>query len=147
MPVFVLVNVVVDIEVIVIILLGLGDPVHRYAHTLLGGTVLGILCGLFSQPMRPLFSRWMQLLRLPYKTSLVKAVLTGILGIWLHVFIDALYHRDVRLGWPTDAIPLWRITAHVLPEYRVEHFCVLFFPAVVILYMILLALQDKRRLP
>ncbi len=147
LPAFVLVNVAIDIEVVAIILLGLGDPVHRYAHTLLGGAVLGVFCGLFSVPLSPLFSRWMHLLRLPYEPSLVKAILSGVLGVWLHVFIDALYHRDVRLGWPTDAMPLWKITAHLFPEYRVEHLCVLFFPAGVILYMILMALQDRRRLP
>jgi hypothetical protein len=144
-PVFMLVNVVIDIEVIAIILLGLDHPVHRYAHTLLGGAVVGILCGLFSRPLRPLFSRWMRLLHLPYETSLTKAVLSGVLGVWLHVFIDALYHPDVRLAWPSDAMPLWRITSHALPEYRVEHLCVLFFPAAVVLYMIIMAVQEKRQ--
>jgi len=42
-------------------------------------------------------------------------------------------------------MPLWRITSHALPEYRVEHLCVLFFPAAVVLYMIIIAIQNKRR--
>lgn len=54
-PVFVLANVVVDVEVLVINLLGLGWPVHRYAHTLLIGAVVGAVWALVAYPMRRLF--------------------------------------------------------------------------------------------
>jgi membrane-bound metal-dependent hydrolase YbcI (DUF457 family) len=144
LPIFVLANVVVDLEVATVVLLHLGRPLHRYAHTLLGGAVVGIVWGLLALPLRPLFARLMHLLHLPYQTSLAKAVLSGILGVWLHVIIDATYHRDVRLAWPTNALALWRITSRHFPESRVEDLCVLFFPATVILYLILMARWQRR---
>ena len=51
-PVFVLANVVVDIEVLVIRLLGLGWPAHRYSHTLLIGAVVGAIWGVAAYPLR-----------------------------------------------------------------------------------------------
>ncbi len=144
LPIFVLANVVVDVEVATIFLLHLSYPLHHYAHTLLGGAVVGIVWGLLAMPLRPLFASLMRVLRLPYETSLAKAVLSGVLGVWLHVLIDGLYHRDVRLAWPIDTFALWRITSHYLPESRVEDLCVLFFPATVILYMILMARRQRR---
>ncbi len=144
LPVFVLANVAVDVEVGTIVLLQLGPPVHRYAHTLLGGALVGIMWGLLALPLRPLFASLMRLLRLPYETSLTKAVLSGILGVWLHVLIDGIYHCDVRLMWPADTTALWPITSRYLPKSRVEDLCVLFFPATVILYMILMARRQRR---
>jgi len=144
LPVFVLANVAVDLEVAAIVLLQLGHPVHRYAHTLLGGAVVGILWGLLALPLRPWFAGLMRLLHLPYQTGLAKSVLSGVLGVWLHVLIDGIYHRDVRLVWPADATAFWRVTSRHLPESRVEDLCVLFFPATVILYLILMARQQRR---
>jgi len=144
LPIFVLANVVVDLEVATVVLLQLGRPLHRYAHTLLGGAVVGIVWGLLALPLRPLFARWMHLLHLPYQTSLAKAVVSGILGVWLHVVIDATYNRDVRLTWPTNPLDLWSITSGYLSESRVEDLCVLFFPATVILYLILMARRQRR---
>ena len=45
MPVFVLANVIVDVEVLAVGLFGLGWPIHRYCHTLLIGAVVGALWG------------------------------------------------------------------------------------------------------
>ena len=98
LPVFVLANVIVDIEVL------LYDhwPVHRYVHTLLLGAAAGILWALAAYPCREIFAKIMELLRLPYQASLKKMITSGILGIWFHVLIDSIYHWDVRLFWPSS---------------------------------------------
>lgn len=145
LPIFVLANVLIDVEVVVILVFQLGYPPHRYAHTLLGGALLGILWGVFAWRWRALLARGMQLLHLSYATSIPKAIVSGILGVWLHVVIDALYHPDVKLAWPVSTLALWRITGHYLPKYRVQHLCMLLFPATVVLYMILMAIQQRRR--
>ncbi len=144
LPVFVLANVVVDIEVAAIVLFRLGYPAHRYAHTLLGGAVVGILWGVLAWSLRPLLGRLMRTVHLPYQTSLPKMILSGVLGVWLHVIIDATYHPNVRLAWPMDAPGLWTVTSRYLPRDRVEDICVLFFVAGVVLYMVLMAIQRRR---
>ena len=56
-PVFVLANVIVDIEVLVIMLFNLGWPRHRYCHTLLIGAAVGALWGVAAYPLRNLFKK------------------------------------------------------------------------------------------
>ena len=131
-PVFVLANVIVDIEVLVIGLLGLGWPCHRYCHTLLFGAVAGAVWGALAYKAKPAFKWAMQQLRIPYKTGFRKMVASGILGVWLHVFIDAIYHGDVRIFWPSRAIPLFRL----ISQGQVKAICVALFAAAVIPYAI-----------
>jgi membrane-bound metal-dependent hydrolase YbcI (DUF457 family) len=124
-PVFVLANVVVDIEVLVIRLFGLGWPYHRYTHTLLLGAIAGAIWGIAAYPLRHLFEKIMQMLRLPYQTSLWKMVVSGVLGVWLHVVIDAIYHWDVRIFWPSKAKPLYEL----ISQEQVKTACIAFLVA------------------
>jgi membrane-bound metal-dependent hydrolase YbcI (DUF457 family) len=102
LPVFLLANVVVDLEVLVISLSGLGHPTHRYCHTLLGGAIVGALWGLGAYPLRGLWRAIMSALSLPYDTTVGKMVLSGVLGVWAHVLIDSLQHDDMRIFWPVS---------------------------------------------
>jgi hypothetical protein len=129
-PVFVLANVVVDIEVLVIGLLGLGWPFHRYTHTLLLGAIAGVTWGIASYPLRHFFGKIMQMFRIPYQTSLWKMVVSGVLGVWLHVSIDAVYHWDVRIFWPSKAKPLYGL----ISQGWIKAICVASFFAAFILY-------------
>jgi hypothetical protein len=131
-PVFVLANVVVDVEVLVIWLLGLGWPVHRYFHTLLIGAAVGAVWGIAAYPFRHFFGKIMRILRIPYQTGFWKMVVSGVLGVWLHVVIDAIYHWDVRIFWPSNAKPLYGL----ISQGWVKAICVAFFFAALILYTI-----------
>ncbi|MFZ0034183.1 MAG: hypothetical protein WAK60_04230 [Sedimentisphaerales bacterium] len=140
-PVFVLANIVVDFEVLAIRLLGLGWPVHRYCHTLLFGAVVGTLWGIAAYPLRHFFEKIMQILRIPYQTSFGKMVISGILGVWLHVAIDALYHWDVRIFWPSKINPLWQL----ISRGHVKTLCIGFFVAAVIAYAFAVASYLKQK--
>jgi len=134
-PVFVLANVIVDFEVLVVMLFNLGWPRHRYCHTFLIGAAVGALWGLAAWPLRNLFKKIMQLLRIPYKTSLPKMVISGILGLWLHILIDGAYHFDVKILWPNETISLWKMIHRHLGKEKIETICLIFFPAAFVAYI------------
>jgi len=136
-PVFVLANVVVDIEV----LFNHHWPVHRYFHTLLIGAVVGAIWGIAAYPLRHFFEKIMQMLRIPYQTSLWKMAVSGVLGVWLHVVIDAIYHWDVQIFWPSKAKPLYEL----ISRGWVKAICVAFFFAALILYTIVVVSYAKRK--
>jgi membrane-bound metal-dependent hydrolase YbcI (DUF457 family) len=140
-PVFVLANVVVDIEVLFF------DrwPIHRYAHTLLIGAAVGAMWGMAAYPLRNLFRKIMRLFRLPYETSLRKMVLSGVLGVWLHVLIDSVYHFDVRPFWPNKTISLWRMARTYISQGQIEIICVAFFIAAIILYVIVVRGRIRKK--
>jgi membrane-bound metal-dependent hydrolase YbcI (DUF457 family) len=133
-PVFVLANIVVDIEVLVINLIGQGWPYHRYTHTLILGAIAGILWGVTAYPFRYFFGIIMRILRIPYQTGLWKMVVSGVLGVWLHVVIDAIYHCDVKIFWPSNANPLLGLISHG----QVKILCIASFFAAILLYALIL---------
>jgi membrane-bound metal-dependent hydrolase YbcI (DUF457 family) len=139
-PVFVLANIIVDIEVLVIGLLGLGWPTHRYSHTLLIGAVVGVIWAVVAYRLRHFFKKIMQMLRIPYQTSFWKMVVSGALGVWLHVVIDAIYHWDVQIFWPSKAKPLWRL----ISQEQIEIVCIGFLVAAAIAYAFAVASYVKQ---
>ena len=136
-PVFVLANVIVDLEVLIISQLRLGYPIHTDVHTLLIGAAAGIVWAFVAWPLRNVFKKIMQIIRIPYKTSLLKMIISGILGVWLHVIIDAIYHPDVHLFWPYKSIPLWRI----ITGQQLEFLCLIAFIPALILYLLIVILS------
>ncbi|MGD2095792.1 MAG: hypothetical protein PVH77_12365 [Phycisphaerales bacterium] len=134
-PVFVLANVIVDIEVVVIWLFNLGWPRHRYVHTLLIGAAVGALWGVAAWPLRNLFTRIMRLFHIPYETGLRKMVISGILGIWLHNLIDGAYHFDVRILWPNKTISIWRLIHDHVGKKQIEAICLIFLFASIVPYI------------
>jgi len=140
-PVFVLANIIVDLEVLIINSFGLGYPFHRYCHTLLIGSVVGLLWGASAYPLRHFFNRLMKILRISYQTSFRKMLISGVLGVWIHVLIDGIYHWDARVFWPSRARPLYRL----LSRQQVEVVCLALFAAALIVYVIMLAFSYKSR--
>jgi membrane-bound metal-dependent hydrolase YbcI (DUF457 family) len=135
-PVFVLANVVVDIEVLVVAFFGLGPPYHRYCHTLLIGAAVGALWGIAAYRLRPLFEVIMEILRIPYRPGFWKMVISGVLGVWLHVVIDGAYHPDVRVFWPSRTNSLWVAAMSHVSRAQIRAICLLFFVMAVIPYAI-----------
>ncbi|MEJ2702856.1 MAG: LamG domain-containing protein [Sedimentisphaerales bacterium] len=108
-PVFVLANVVVDAEVLILAGIGAGWSRHKFCHTLLGGAIVGLLWGVAAYPLRHWFSAVMRKLHIPYEPSLRKMAISGIMGALLHVLIDGLYHCDAKIFWPNGTFSIRRL--------------------------------------
>jgi len=146
-PVFLLTNVIIDLEVLHHINFGHQRWPHQHwhFHTLLGGAIAGAIFGTAAywiKPVRRFFELGMRLVRLRYKPKLWKMIIAGVLGAWLHVVIDAIYHYDVQLFWPNKsrnlARPLWRLLSRNSAENmaRVEFWCLVCFIGAAILYVL-----------
>ncbi len=136
-PVLVLANVIVDMEVLFVH----KWPVHRYFHTFLIGAAVGALWGLIAYPARPVFKWVMRLLHLPYQPGLVKMVISGILGVWLHVLLDAIYHWDVNIFWPYKSKPFF----HLVSQEQLKLICIGCLLAAVALYALAVKSYIKKQ--
>ncbi len=143
LPVFVLVNIIVDVEVLIIQKYQLGWPIHRYAHTFLIGAAVGAVWGIAAYPFRPVFRKLMKLLRLQYESGLRKMVVSGVLGVWLHVLIDGFYHHDIRIFWPNKAISIYQIVHPYVSKGHIRIICLLFFIPAIILYLLTIIKSAK----
>ncbi len=131
-PAFVLANVAVDIEPLIIIFSNLGQPHHRFCHTFLGATAVAIALAVVLYPVRNLLKKIMYLFRLPYEPTFLKILIWSILGAWFHILIDSFTHWDVEPFWPSKAKPLLHINA--LDD--VKTLCLAFWLAAIILLLL-----------
>lgn len=149
-PAFILVNIALDVEVLFQVIHQPGEPFTHWNHphqvfhfhTLLIGGLVGAALGLALFPFRSIFEWFMDKLRLSYKPTLLKMMLSGLLGAWFHVTIDSIYHWDVLMFWPNrNYRPLWNL----LSQPMVRYICIAFIFAAVALYVILLALKLRKQ--
>jgi len=149
LPVLVLSNVIVDIEVLIIGLFRFEYPYHWCCHTFLIGAGVGLLWGVAAYPLRHFFGRLMKIFRLPYETSLWKMLISGVLGVWLHVLFDGIYHWDIRPFWPSRVNPLYKmlipLTRRRMDQNQLKAMCLAFFVAAFIVYVIILMLSYRSK--
>lgn len=118
-PVFVLANFAIDISVLVAGIWRPAEVFRDHMHSLLLGAAVGVLWGLVAHFLLDGLLRSMMLkMHLPYRTNLAKRIFSGIIGTWLHIFIDFLYKPDIQLFWPTDLVnpsmPLPRLAVSII---------------------------------
>jgi len=134
-PVFILANVIVDIEPLAVMVFGLNYPLHGYFHTFLIGGILGIAWGLLAWPFRTYIARFMALIRIDYSPSLITMMISGMLGVWLHVAFDALIYADMFPFWPFTGNPLAGFTT----ESWLYRFCAICFIPALLIFILLAA--------
>jgi hypothetical protein len=117
-------NVIIDTEVLADSHFAAGWPVHQlwHFHTLLVGGLVGAIFGAIFYGIKPLrrMSQWLNsLLGFDHSPALISMILSGIVGAWLHVLVDGLYHSDVEVFWPMDNNPLlrWAYSVQFLRTY------------------------------
>ena len=106
-PVFIGANVVIDFEPLLVMTFNLDYPLHGYCHTLLIGSLVGLVWAMSAYPLRHLFGKAMGFLRLPYAPTLAKMAVSGVLGVWLHVLFDAPIYYDIQPFYPIKANPFY----------------------------------------
>jgi len=147
LPILLLANVVIDIEV----LFASGRMPHRYwhFHTSLIGGLIGVFLGLavyFIKPICRVFALIMRFFSLEYQANLWKMVFSGLIGAWMHVGIDSLYHYDLEPFWPRRFNPIWRWAVN--GPIRIEHgdvkfFCIVFWVLAIVVYLFIVLKNRK----
>jgi len=134
-----LANVVIDLEPGIVLAFDLNYPLHGYCHTFLFGTIIGLVWALIAYAARNYLKRLMNFFGLPYQTSLGKMILSGLLGIWFHLFLDSICWSDIRPFWPSDANPL----SNLATLNTVRLLCAVSFIPAIALYIIAVRSRTK----
>jgi membrane-bound metal-dependent hydrolase YbcI (DUF457 family) len=102
---FVVSQIVIDCETAYFMLIKQEWPLHRWAHTFVVGTPLGLAAGLVTCLAATLWlkhggsSRGAQFMR---DATLVPSAVGGLLGGMSHAFLDGIMHSDARPFRPFD---------------------------------------------
>jgi membrane-bound metal-dependent hydrolase YbcI (DUF457 family) len=138
-PVFVLASVAVDLEPLAVLVFGLNYPLHGYCHTFLFGALVGLGWGLAAYSARGVLAWALHAIGLDYVPSLGRALLSGILGVWLHILFDSPIYADIRPFYPSPSNPLYGLISDTT-AYRIG--AAAFVPALVI-YLIQRRKRDR----
>ncbi len=105
LPTFLIASVIVDIEPILILLLGLDAPLHGFFHSFLGGTIIALILTGIMTLLRKLFTPVMSFFKLEQERSFIKILMASLLGIYIHILFDSLMHTDIKPFYPLDFNP------------------------------------------
>ncbi len=103
--IFVLTNVIIDLEPITLFLVTM-NPQHLFFHTILGATLIAVLCAHFGRKWCELAieiwndeirgkpeARWFNSER---KISKTAAWSGALIGAWSHLLLDSFMHDDIK---------------------------------------------------
>lgn len=142
-PTFILANVVLDVEPLLVLVMGLNYPLHGYLHTFIAAVGVGVTFGLamflLERTMHPLYSK----LLLEPETKLKKSqfIIAGVTGAMLHVLFDAPLYSDIKPFYPLTANPLFGSAS----SSEIYLLSVLMGILGVIFYVLLLVVQMYKR--
>jgi hypothetical protein len=108
-PTFILANVILDIEPLLVLVMGLNYPLHGYFHTFIAAFGIGVAFGLvmffLERTMPPVY----RTVLLEPQTTFKKPqfIVAGVLGTMLHVLFDAPLYWDIKPFYPLTANPLY----------------------------------------
>jgi hypothetical protein len=93
-------QVLMDIEPLVAILRG--SPVlHGVTHTILGALVIGLVAGAIGRPISEFALGLLRIRR--HRITWPVSFLSGLVGTYSHIGLDAVMHRDMDPFWPFAA--------------------------------------------
>ncbi len=106
-PVFLLANIIIDLEPLLVLNLNLAYPLHGLAHSFLGATLLGAVWGCIAFAGKDILIYIMKTLKLNYHTTIKKVLLAGVLGSWFHIILDAPLYADIKPFYPYKLNPFY----------------------------------------
>ncbi len=109
LPTFLLANIIVDIEPLLVWRLHLNYPVHGFFHTFLSAVLVGTLLGYFMYWLEPFLHDIYSALRLVPETKLHLRhfIAAGIIGIILHVVLDSIVYTNITPLYPLQVNPFY----------------------------------------
>jgi len=125
LPTFLVSNVILDVEPFLILYLGLSGPLHGPFHSYTLGALVALGTALGMLLMKPITRPVMSLFQLRQESTPKRIFVTALLGIYLHVTLDAFLYPEMRLLYPLQFNPLLDLVS----SGSVYLFCSLsFFP-------------------
>lgn len=117
-PTFILANIILDIEPLLVLILNLHYPLHGYLHTFLAAIPVGIALGytmhILEKLLQPLYK--LLLLETENTLNLKSFIIAGPLGTTLHILLDAPLYEDIKPFYPSTINPLYNPSL-TLPIY------------------------------
>lgn len=131
LPIFILANVVIDFEPLMVMIFHPNYPLHGFFHTFIGAIIIGSLWGIAAYFAKNFTAKMMKIFMLDYQINLKLAITSGILGFVFHIILDSIMHPDIKPFYPSSYNPLFRI----ISVHDLYFLCMIFFIPAFVLYL------------
>lgn len=131
LPTFIVASVIVDIRAIFVYFGIMHGPLHGPLHTFLGGTIIAVLLAVIMFLIKDYTRRITKLFKLQQNSSFKKILITSLIGVYLHIFLDSPLYLDIKPFYPLDINPLYGIVSSSV----IYLFCVFSFIIAFIIYI------------
>jgi len=121
-PTFLLANVIVDVEPLLVFLLDLDYPLHGFFHSFLGGTLAALFLAFIMMKIRGAFSGWLRFFKLEQEYSLKSILAASLSGVYIHILLDSRMHIDIKPFYPLDLNPF--LGRGILVGFEVYTICI-----------------------
>jgi len=134
LPTLMVSSVVVDLEPFSVLLFQLNYPLHGFFHSYLGGTILAVVVAVAMVIARGFIEKIMSAFKLQQKSSFKKILITSMLGVYSHIFLDSFLYREMKPFYPLEFNPFPSL-ASLFPRYTLIYgFCSISFIFGLVLY-------------
>ena len=96
LPTFLIANVIVDIEPLLVLALGLPLPLHGLLHTYLGGSILAVSLSLVMARVRGLLTGLTKVFRVEQEYTVKTICLSSFSGIYVHILLDSFLYHEMK---------------------------------------------------
>jgi membrane-bound metal-dependent hydrolase YbcI (DUF457 family) len=123
--------------------LNLDYPLHGFFHSFIGGTLVGLALSFVMFKLRRLTFTVMKFFRLEYEVSWKRVLAASLLGVYLHILLDAPLYMDIRPFYSFNVNPLF--SGDMAATIYVYMFYIFSFFAGVLVYALRLAVQAMKK--
>jgi len=141
-PTFIIANVILDIEPILVLFLNLNYPLHGFFHSFLGGTIIALLLAAVMSKIGKYFSPLLSAFKLEQKTSFKNILAASLSGIYIHILLDSRMHADIQPFYPLTVNPL--LDTSLSSTIGIYMLCIWSFIVGIAVYAIKLFLSWKK---
>lgn len=132
-PTFLVANVIVDIEPLMILALGLDLPLHGFFHSFLGGTIVSLFLAFAMINVGKFLKPPLSFFRLEQTQHVTNVFAAALSGVYLHIILDARLYMDIKPFYPFRVNPFY--SGSIFAGFEMYGFCLVSALAGVILYL------------
>lgn len=98
-------SVIPDVEPFSVLVFDLSGPSHGFFHSYVGSSILAVLVAVVVYLLRDTLAKILLKFRVSQKSSFKKILFTSFSGVYSHVFLDSLLHRQMNPLYPLQGNP------------------------------------------
>lgn len=132
LPTFLIANVIIDVEPVLVLTFGLDYRVHGFFHSFLGSTIIALLITILMKKIRKPILPILSFFKIETRTSFLRRLVASLSGVYIHILLDSRMHYDIQPFYPLTFNPF--LNRGVLAGLEVYIFCVWCFIGAVIIY-------------